>query len=52
MDATTGTGRSHSDLDYDSYTNLPYLEAVIKETIRMYVALHSTVVCDPDDVPP
>ncbi|KAI0760059.1 cytochrome P450 [Fomes fomentarius] len=38
LDATTGTGRSLSDFDYDSYTNLPYLEAVVKETIRMYPA--------------
>lgn len=33
--ATQGAGRSLADFDYDAYTSLPYLEAVVKETIRV-----------------
>ena len=35
LDATIGANRALSDFDYDAYTSLPYLEAVIKETIRV-----------------
>ena len=39
LDATTHAGRTLFDLDYDGFAKLPYLEAVVRETIRMYVPL-------------
>ena len=53
QDATAGTGRTLADFDYDAYTSLPYLEAVVRETIRMYPSFHlSPRVCVPPPLPP
>ncbi|KAI0716355.1 cytochrome P450 [Earliella scabrosa] len=50
LDATAGTGRTLADFDYDAYTSLPYLEAVVRETIRMYPSFHlSPRVADDQD---
>ncbi|KAI0764540.1 cytochrome P450 [Trametes elegans] len=35
LNATTHAGRTLADFDYDTYTQLPYLEAVVRETLRM-----------------
>ncbi|KAI0739177.1 cytochrome P450 [Daedaleopsis nitida] len=52
-DATHGAGCSLSDFDYDAYTSLPYLEAVVKETIRMYPSFYILPrVADEDTVLP
>ncbi len=34
-EATAGAGRSLADIDYEVYVNLPYLEAIIRETVRL-----------------
>ncbi|KAI0720825.1 cytochrome P450 [Cerioporus squamosus] len=53
LDATAGAGRTLADLDYDAYTSLPYLEAVVRETIRMYPSFHiSPRVAEQDTVLP
>ncbi|TFK91204.1 cytochrome P450 [Polyporus arcularius HHB13444] len=53
LDATAGTGRTLADFDYDTYTNLPYLEAVVRETVRMYPSFHlSPRVAEQDTVLP
>nr|BED43038.1 cytochrome P450 monooxygenase [Trametes versicolor] len=36
LDATTHVGRTLFDLDYDAFAKLPYLEAVVRESLRMY----------------
>ncbi|KAI0739186.1 cytochrome P450 [Daedaleopsis nitida] len=38
--ATHGVGRSLSEFDFDAYAELPYLEAVVRETIRMYPSFY------------
>ncbi|RPD75378.1 cytochrome P450 [Lentinus tigrinus ALCF2SS1-7] len=53
LDATTRTGRTLADFDYDAYTDLPYLEAVVRETIRMYPSFYiSPRVAEQDTVLP
>lgn len=37
LDATTHVGRTLFDLDYDAFAKLPYLEAVVRESLRMCV---------------
>ena len=58
LDATARTGRTLAEFDYDAYTSLPYLEAVVRETIRMYpsfyvsprvcVSMYHFPLCDAD----
>ena len=58
MNATVRTGRTLAEFDYDAYTSLPYLEAVVRETIRMYpsfyvsprvcVSMYHFPLCDAD----
>ena len=38
LDATTHAGRTLFDFDYEGFAKLPYLEAVVRETIRMFVS--------------
>ncbi|RDX42185.1 cytochrome P450 [Lentinus brumalis] len=38
-EATAGAGRSLADIDYEAYLNLPYLDAIIRETVRLYPPL-------------
>ncbi|KAI0332873.1 cytochrome P450 [Cubamyces sp. BRFM 1775] len=53
LDATTHAGRTLFDLDYDGFAKLPYLEAVVRETIRMYPVFYmSNRVSDEDAVLP
>ena len=40
LNATARTGRTLAEFDYDAYTSLPYLEAVVRETIRMYPSFY------------
>lgn len=39
LEATTAAGRRVSDLDYDALANLRYLDAVVRETLRLYARL-------------
>ncbi len=34
-EATAGVGRALRDLDFEAYAGLPYMGAVIRETVRM-----------------
>ncbi|KAI0739194.1 cytochrome P450 [Daedaleopsis nitida] len=53
VSATHDVGLALSNLDYDAYTNLPYLEAVVKETIRVYPSFYVIPrVADEDTVLP
>ncbi|KAI0716340.1 cytochrome P450 [Earliella scabrosa] len=53
LHATIGANRALSDFDYDAYTSLPYLEAVIKETIRVFPAFYlSPKIAEEDTVLP
>ncbi|KAI0720838.1 cytochrome P450 [Cerioporus squamosus] len=36
VDATKGAGRTLLDLDFDTLASLPYLDAVVRETLRLY----------------
>ncbi len=36
--ATTGAGRTLLDLDFDTLAGLPYLDAIVKETLRLFVS--------------
>ncbi|KAI9066851.1 cytochrome P450 [Trametes sanguinea] len=38
-EATSGIGRTLLDMDFDSFTQLPYMDAIIRETIRLQVIL-------------
>lgn len=46
IEATTATGRGLSDLDYDALANLRYLDAVVRETLRLYARLVFFHSCD------
>ncbi|KAJ8464055.1 hypothetical protein ONZ51_g9852 [Trametes cubensis] len=53
LDATTHAGRTLFDFDYEGFSKLPYLEAVVRETIRMYPVFYmSNRVSDEDAVLP
>ncbi|KAI8976646.1 cytochrome P450 [Trametes punicea] len=53
LDATTHAGRTLFDLDYDAFAKLPHLEAVVRETLRMYPVFYmSNRVSDEDAVLP
>lgn len=43
VSVTHDVGHTLSSFDYDAYANLPYLEAVVKETIRVYVVTFASV---------
>lgn len=48
LDATTHVGRTLFDLDYDAFAKLPYLEAVVRESLRMCVCFRaSPTKCSP-----
>ncbi|KAI8976641.1 cytochrome P450 [Trametes punicea] len=36
VEATSGSGRTLQDLDFDAFAQLPYMDAVIRETVRMF----------------
>ncbi|KAI0642531.1 cytochrome P450 [Trametes meyenii] len=42
VEATAGQGRTLQDLDFDAYAQLSYMDAVIRETIRMYPGFYVT----------
>ncbi|KAI0676593.1 cytochrome P450 [Trametes maxima] len=51
--AISSQGRPPQDLDFDAYAQLPYMDAVIRETIRMYPGFYITSrVADEDTVLP
>ncbi|KAI0764536.1 cytochrome P450 [Trametes elegans] len=53
IEATSGVGRTLQDLDFDSYADLPYNNAVIRETVRMYPGFYMTSrIADQDTVLP
>ncbi|KAI0332868.1 cytochrome P450 [Cubamyces sp. BRFM 1775] len=37
VEATSAAGRTLQDLDFDAFTRLPFMDAVIRETVRMQV---------------
>ncbi|CDO76937.1 hypothetical protein BN946_scf185006.g19 [Trametes cinnabarina] len=48
-EATAQIGRTLLDLDFDSFAQLPYLDAVIRETIRMYPGFYMASRVSPED---
>ncbi|KAI0367707.1 cytochrome P450 [Pilatotrama ljubarskyi] len=42
LEATSGTGRTVQDMNFESYAQLPYMDAVIREAIRMYPGFYMT----------
>ncbi|OSC96592.1 cytochrome P450 [Trametes coccinea BRFM310] len=48
-EATSRIGRTLLDLDFDSFTQLPYMDAVIRETIRLYPGFYMASRVSPED---
>ncbi|KAI0657006.1 cytochrome P450 [Cubamyces menziesii] len=42
VEATSGVGRTPQDLDFNAFTKLPFMDAVIRETVRMYPGFYLT----------
>ncbi|KAL7277411.1 hypothetical protein ACG7TL_009273 [Trametes sanguinea] len=48
-EATSRIGRTLLDLDFDSFTQLPYMDAVIRETLRLYPGFYMASRVSPED---
>ncbi|TFK91220.1 cytochrome P450 [Polyporus arcularius HHB13444] len=48
--ATTGAGRTLLDLDFDTLAGLPYLDAIVKETLRLYPPFYLFIRIAQEDV--
>ncbi|KAI0764528.1 cytochrome P450 [Trametes elegans] len=50
LNATARAGRAPQDLDYDTLASLPYLDAIVRETVRLYPTLQMSARVSEKDV--